>query len=43
MAGLLSEEDLADFGPQDFHHRSSFVGTFEEALKLIDRYRWHGM
>ena len=41
IADLLSEEDLAGFGPEDFYHRSDFVSTFDEALDLIDRYPWH--
>jgi hypothetical protein len=41
IADLLSDEDLAAFGPRDFHHRSGFVDTFEDALELIARYPWH--
>jgi hypothetical protein len=41
MADLLSEEDLADFASGDFHSRSAFVSSFDEALRLIDQYPWH--
>ena len=41
IADLLSEEDLAGFGLENFYHRSGFVDTFEQALELIDRYPWH--
>ena len=43
IADLLSEEDLAGLGPEDFCNRSGFVDAFEEALKLIDQYPWHKM
>lgn len=41
MADHLSEEDLAGFASGDFHSRSAFVSSFDEVLKLIDRYPWH--
>jgi len=41
IADLLSEDDRAGLGHRDFHQRSGVVDSFDEALKLIDRYPWH--
>lgn len=38
MAGLLSDEDLKGLS---LSNNSDFVHTWDEALKLMDKYPWH--